>query len=466
MIAHYQEHGTANMHTRFPDLEDRSQEVQSINFEVQTTTKTDYPLGSVPSADYLNMRIVERSVRPDGPVWQLRLAAEGIADDRTSIILAHDEDLPSRGWDVVQRQIYTSTPNAAHYLKGGQIMDTPRTGVSGEADDEVFTKVAHGLVSGQLADLTFASGFGGCTSGTRYLIQRLGADTLMLANAAQTKYITGVASTNVITSTAHGMNDGDPVTCPILKGGAGLTVFTVYYVRDKTTDTLKLAATAGGAAIDFTTDIVSYSTLVPLIKLSSDGTDGTLTPVVLGYERLWITDRRKSKARGCLEAEALGLTGYYHLDLQLMGLNQVAGEVKLPVRTISATAQALDVQDFSAAIINAGVYSGPDDDNLTYAGSTAYTLENKVAFDLPQAAVTITYISPNSPPTWMLGTGIQWVPTDAPSVSVIGLYGSADTIHFPSGWRLMNVQSEQLPGQSLYLTTVTIGYQRATTPGE
>lgn len=70
-----------------------------------------------------------------------------------------------------------------------------------------------------------------------------------------TKSITGVAATNVVTSAAHGYSDGDALTLVSVAGGAGLTANSVYYVRDKTTDTFKLAATAGGAAIDFSTDI-------------------------------------------------------------------------------------------------------------------------------------------------------------------------------------------------------------------
>ena len=61
------------------------------------------------------------------------------------------------------------------------------------------------------------------------------------------------ATSDVITSAGHGLNNGDVLlltsstTLP-----AGLSSGTPYYVRDKTTDTFKLAATAGGAAIDIT----------------------------------------------------------------------------------------------------------------------------------------------------------------------------------------------------------------------
>lgn len=69
--------------------------------------------------------------------------------------------------------------------------------------------------------------------------------------------VTGLASTNVITSTAHGFSDTDAIVFGNLNGGTGLTAGTTYFVRDSTANTFKVAATSGGTAIDFTTDIVS-----------------------------------------------------------------------------------------------------------------------------------------------------------------------------------------------------------------
>lgn len=58
-------------------------------------------------------------------------------------------------------------------------------------------------------------------------------------------------STDVITSAGHGLNDGDQIrvfsttTLP-----DPLAINTTYFVRDKTTDTFKVAATSGGTAIN------------------------------------------------------------------------------------------------------------------------------------------------------------------------------------------------------------------------
>ncbi len=71
-----------------------------------------------------------------------------------------------------------------------------------------------------------------------------------------TQAITGEADDDTITCAGHGYNDGDRVIFPALTGGSGLTAGTTeYFVRDATTNTYKVAATVGGAAVNFTTDI-------------------------------------------------------------------------------------------------------------------------------------------------------------------------------------------------------------------
>lgn len=68
------------------------------------------------------------------------------------------------------------------------------------------------------------------------------------------KTFTADNTTDVITSTAHGFNDGDiaihrPGDLP-----APLVAGNLYYVRDKTANTYKLANTSGGLAIDLTSN--------------------------------------------------------------------------------------------------------------------------------------------------------------------------------------------------------------------
>lgn len=65
---------------------------------------------------------------------------------------------------------------------------------------------------------------------------------------------TATASTDVVTFAAHGLANGDKVTFSALTGAAGLALYRTYFVRDVTTNTFKVAAAAGGPAIDITTD--------------------------------------------------------------------------------------------------------------------------------------------------------------------------------------------------------------------
>lgn len=78
------------------------------------------------------------------------------------------------------------------------------------------------------------------------------------ATADSPKPFTAVGSTDLITCDAHGFSDTNPVVVWDLGAGSviptGLTEGTVYFVRDTSGDTFKLAATSGGSAIDISTD--------------------------------------------------------------------------------------------------------------------------------------------------------------------------------------------------------------------
>jgi hypothetical protein len=112
--------------------------------------------------------------------------------------------------------------------------------------------------------------------------------------------VTGVASTDVITRAAHGYENGQVIYFPSLTGGAGLSVNTWYWVRDRSADTFKVSAIPGGAPVDFTTDIsagqvrrvsngrISGSHGVAganVITLTATNGDGTSAPqqFVLGF---------------------------------------------------------------------------------------------------------------------------------------------------------------------------------------
>ena len=61
------------------------------------------------------------------------------------------------------------------------------------------------------------------------------------------------ATTDVVTAHAHGFTNGDTITFYGDTPPGGLTEGTVYFARDVTANTFKVAATSGGVAIDLTT---------------------------------------------------------------------------------------------------------------------------------------------------------------------------------------------------------------------
>tara|TARA_Y100001949_G_scaffold72934_2_gene61909 strand:+ start:1593 stop:3095 length:1503 start_codon:yes stop_codon:yes gene_type:complete len=96
------------------------------------------------------------------------------------------------------------------------------------------------------------------------------------------------ASSNVITFTAHGLSDGDQITYNQVGGGTLMTNVTngqTVFVRDKTANTFKIAATEGGTAINIGTGhsaqtftIVTgatQSTAVASLGLGNDGDTNT-----------------------------------------------------------------------------------------------------------------------------------------------------------------------------------------------
>lgn len=79
---------------------------------------------------------------------------------------------------------------------------------------------------------------------------------------------TGVNSTDIFTSTAHGLVDGDAVYFSALTGGSNLTLGATYYVITATANTFQLSTTFGGSAVNLGSD-VSASTLVsPLTSIT------------------------------------------------------------------------------------------------------------------------------------------------------------------------------------------------------
>jgi len=138
----------------------------------------------------------------------------------------------------------------------------PTSGVN--TTTNVLTYATHGLSAGEELKYYHNGGtaLAGLTNGTSYYPGQVTTNTFMLYNSA-TRGVNAVATmviattdvnttTNVFTSTAHGLVNGAELNYNNQGGTTitGLTSGTDYFVVNKTTDTFQLALTLGGAAID------------------------------------------------------------------------------------------------------------------------------------------------------------------------------------------------------------------------
>jgi hypothetical protein len=218
------------------------------------------------------------------------------------------------------------------------------------------------------------------------------------------KAITGVASTDVITSTAHGFANTQKVVLVDVSGGAGLTsqsqtaIGVVYYVRDAATDTFKLAATSGGSAIDFTTDIASG------YVIAAEFCPGTVHP---DFPAMYLVSVGLSDSN----------TGWRIADCQYAGLLW-----SKPYDSIVTC----DGQQFSSSepITITGITGG--------WSSPLYT-----NFHLPEIVLTERVVTASAPSTVTIPS--MSIPTNAPSIQSLTLSGSDDLFiwNYPYGWSLM-----------------------------
>lgn len=79
--------------------------------------------------------------------------------------------------------------------------------------------------------------------------------------------VTAEADDDTFTKTAHGLSDNDLVILSALTGGTGLTAGVPYFVRDSAANTFKLATSPGGTAVGISVDYSSL-TVTELVEIS------------------------------------------------------------------------------------------------------------------------------------------------------------------------------------------------------
>jgi hypothetical protein len=116
-------------------------------------------------------------------------------------VLAVDPRMVSKDYagQLLDGQGYRQWKNVGGFALIQEYPDLPSnnatalTGVAAEADDDLFTKAAHGLVTGDPVTVTSITGGTGVTAGTRYWVIKASADTFKLA----TTYANAVAGTGI-----------------------------------------------------------------------------------------------------------------------------------------------------------------------------------------------------------------------------------------------------------------------------
>lgn len=95
---------------------------------------------------------------------------------------------------------------------------------------------------------------------------------------------TSAAADDIIDATDHDLAVGDAVIFDSLTGGTGLTAGTTYYVvaASFAANTFRVGLTAGGAAIDFTTDITAGTARKVSTATNSGDVDAPITAKLYG----------------------------------------------------------------------------------------------------------------------------------------------------------------------------------------
>ena len=189
-------------------------------------------------------------------------ALAGLADNTSYFVIRTDED---------NIQLASSLSNA----QAGTEITLTGTGNNAQTLEGIQAVAAATISGGEVTAITVSNG------GSDY--QSLPAITVEVPKMTIPTSAVN-AGTDVITFTGHGLSDTDQITYNQVGGGTLMSNVTdgqTVFVRDKTANTFKIAATSGGTAIDIGTGhnaqtftIVTGATQATAVASQGLGSDG------------------------------------------------------------------------------------------------------------------------------------------------------------------------------------------------
>jgi hypothetical protein len=272
-----------------------------------------------------------------------------------------------------------------------------------------------------------------------------------------TQTVTVNATTDVFTAAGHGYQDLDPITFGTSGTiPAGLTVGTLYFVRDATEDTFKVSATPNGTAVDVTTTGTGTHTT----RLKDGTVDGILVEVwATGGSKQRLSQNQYTAAETSLDLVTLSgfpatpTTGQYKVLVMTYGRPATyqhhsheideTPEARDRIEALEAAVAALQLQVAPATIFQQAARSGV---SITRHFPRVWTIPR--ARTLPADPGSLRDWNPFAegsplrdlrllPAVHVASSGIEVLPTILPAPSATYrdrvFYSPTERIDFPGG---------------------------------
>lgn len=162
--------------------------------------------------------------------------------------------------------------------------------------------------------------------------------------------VTGTAATDIISDTGHSYANGDLVIFSAINGGAGLDVGRAYFIINQAANQYQLALTPGGAAVNFTTDLVATSTLARYVEIS--GGSPAYARVAIAYSAAGNDGTIDDSTNGALFDVPAGAqvdaVGYYSASTagNLYGIDGVVQEIFASQGQYNLTDSKIDANQY------------------------------------------------------------------------------------------------------------------------